>query len=161
MFFYVAYTNMNSVELRYATYYSQSMKIRIKYPISRLMVDTTQELFNRIPLITKYRVQEIVVTRTALPDHGDPRRGRRNERNYLEASGHKINYAGPSNESSWSNWFILSGSKPNGNEFYYRRWYTRYDVVSMEFEYQREDVETYNKIIEEMTLHDGILFDQR
>lgn len=160
IYYIIEYRYSHVDNMRYATYYSEAMKIRLRYPISRLMVDTTQETFDRIPLITSSRVQEVLVFRASLPDHRDIRRGQRDEKASLEALGHKINYVGPSNNSKWSNWFVLSGLKPNGNEFYYRRWYTNTDIVSVEFEYRQSDMELYNKIIEEMTLRDGLVFFQ-
>jgi hypothetical protein len=50
-----------------------------------------------------------------------------------------------------SNWYIVTGSKPDGSEYFYGRWYTAKDVVSIEFEYPRERLEIHNKIIEDMT----------
>ncbi len=145
----------------YKVYSSEKLGIKMVYPKSHLLVDTTQEEQGRIPLVTAARVQEVLVTRTPLPDHNNPRIGQRVERVSLETQGYKINYAGPSNPSNWKDWYILSGEKPNGDEFYYRRWYTDRDVVSIQFEYPKSEMRVYDDAIETMTLNDRFQFSKR
>jgi TIR domain len=147
--------------LNYQIYYSEKLGIKMVYPKSRLMVDTTQEEQGRIPLHTAERHQEVLVSRSPLPDHNNPRIGRRLEREALMGQGYTINYAGPSNPSNWEDWYILSGEKPNGNEFYYRRWYTEKDVVSIEFDYSKAMVGFYDDAIGAMTLKDRFQFTKR
>jgi hypothetical protein len=48
----------------YKVYDSKKLGIKMVYPKSRLMVDTTQEAQGRIPLITANRQREVLVTRT-------------------------------------------------------------------------------------------------
>ena len=41
---------------------------------------------------------------------------------------------------------------PDGRNYYFRRWYSSGDVVSIEFRYRAEFKALYDKIIEDMTL---------
>jgi hypothetical protein len=69
---YYAYTKIYPINLteglnpdmNYKVYDSKKLGIKMVYPKSRLMVDTTQEAQGRIPLITANRQREVLVTRT-------------------------------------------------------------------------------------------------
>ncbi len=136
----------------YQVYTSEKLGLKFVYPQSALMADTTKEDEGLIPLHTAYRDVEVLVSRRPLPDHNNIRIGRRLEKEALEQQGYNFNYIGPSKEKNWKDWYILTGEKPNGHEFYYRRWYTDKDVVSIEFDYPKEKVGAYNEIIGAMTL---------
>ena len=140
--------------LDYTFYESESLGVRFVYPRAVLIVDTTHEHEGRIPLHTRDRMQEVVVTATRLPSHNNPRLGRDAEVRNLEADGAAVNYLGPSKESNWSDWYVISGIRANKNEFYYRRWYTDKEVVSIEFDYAPEKIDLYNGAIPAMTLED-------
>lgn len=137
----------------YRVFNSAGLGIRMVYPQARLMVDTTREAQGRIPLITADRRQEVVVTRLARTGPDDPQVAREAERQRLHDRGYQINYSAPLNPASRANWYVLSGMKPDGTEFYYRRWYVDDDIVSIEFEYNREEIGFYNKAIDAMTLN--------
>ena len=61
-----------------------------------------------------------------------------------------LTYIAPDKEENWSNWYVLSGVR-RGSVFYYRRWYLPDSVVSMEFEYPKEQALLFNKVIPKMT----------
>jgi len=138
--------------LDYTWYHSEALDLRFPYPQAALMVDTTKEKEGRLPLHSRDRKQEVLITRTRLPSHNNVRVGRQLESEKLASEGDQANYLGPVNESNWSNWYVISGRKSNGDEFYYRRWYTDKDVVSIEFEYSPEKIGLYNDAIGAMTL---------
>src|SRR5689334_3439214 len=104
------------------------------------------------PLFNSQRQVEVVVRRSNLTDHDGVRAGRDKEAQKLRALGYHINYLGPHVETNWSNWYVITGSKPDGLEFYYRRWYTSNEVVSIEYEYLQDRRRLYNRVIEDMTL---------
>jgi hypothetical protein len=145
-------------EMDYHTYRSEKMQVSFVYPLAKLMVDNTHEAEGRLPLHTVNRETEVVVTRTPLPDHNNVRIGQRQERQALEAMGYNINYAGPTIEANWKDWYILSGRKPDGREFYYRRWYTSKDVLSIEFDYPLSKYSLYNELIAIMTQNNRFSF---
>lgn len=138
--------------LDYTWYYSESLGVRFPYPQAALMVDTTQENAGRIPLHARDRKQEVLVTVSRLPSHNSPKLGRDAEYQRLKEEGFTVNYLGPSNEANWSDWYVISGIAKDGDEFYYRRWYTDKDVVSIEFKYAAEKIGLYNDAISAMTL---------
>ena len=152
--------NVPDLALDYTDYESESLGVRFIYPRAVLMVDTTHEDEGRIPLHTRDRTQEVVVTVTRLPSHGNPRLGREDEARALEAGGAVVNYLGPSKESNWRDWYVISGIGANRNEFYYRRWYTDRDVVSIEFDYAPEKIDRYNEVIPAMTQGDRFQIDR-
>jgi hypothetical protein len=137
--------------LDYRRYHSSLLNLEFVYPQAQLTVDTTQEDKMVIPLLSPLRKVEVMIRRTKLPEHNNVRIGRDMEEKKVRDLGYSVNYLGPREEAKWSNWYIVTGSKPDGSEYFYRRWYTAKDVVSIEFEYPRERLEIYNKIIEDMT----------
>jgi hypothetical protein len=100
-----------------------------------------------------------VIRRTKLPEHNNVRIGRDIEEKRVHDLGYSVNYLGPREEENWSNWYIVTGTKPDGSEYYYKRWYTVKDVVSIEFDYPRARLELYNKIIGDMTTQKRFKFD--
>ncbi|MBC7980428.1 MAG: toll/interleukin-1 receptor domain-containing protein [Armatimonadetes bacterium] len=138
--------------LDYVWYYSESLGVRFPYPQAALMVDTTHESEGRIPLRSRDRKEEVVVSVSRVPSHNNPRLGREDELQNLKKEGATVNYLGPSNESNWKDWYAISGTNSNGDEFYIRRWYTDRDVVSIEFEYSADKIGLYNDAIGAMTL---------
>jgi hypothetical protein len=161
---YYAYTKIYPINLteglnpdmNYKVYDSKKLGIKMVYPKSRLMVDTTQEAQGRIPLITATRQREVLVTRTPLPDHKKAEVGQKLEREKLAGYGYTFNY-----DPKGEDWYILSGEKPNGDEFYYRRWYTSKDVVSIEFDYPKAVLTVYHDVIEAMTLKGRFQFTRK
>lgn len=139
-------------DLDYTWYYSESLGVRFPYPQAVLMVDSTHENEGRIPLHSRDREEEVLVTVSRLPSHNNPRLGRRSELHKLKEEGATVNYLGPSNESNWDDWYVISGITKDGNEFYLRRWYTDRDVVSIEFDYPADKIGLYNDAIGAMTL---------
>jgi hypothetical protein len=74
----------------------------------------------------------------------------------LAGYGYTFNY-----DPKGEDWYILSGEKPNGDEFYYRRWYTSKDVVSIEFDYPKAVLNVYHDVIEAMTLKGRFQFTRK
>lgn len=136
----------------YQAYSSDTLGLEFVYPQAVLQVDTTQEKAGKIPLITKDRQVEVLISRYPLPDHNNIRIGCRKEREELEEKGYTFNYIGPRKDKNWSNWYILTGLSPNDDEYFYKRWYTDKDVVSIEFNYPKSKIGLYNDVIPAMTL---------
>ncbi len=126
-------------------------QLRTSEPQAVLMADTTQENQGRIPLHSNDRKQEVLVTVTRLPTHNNVRLGRETELQALKEKGAVANYLGPSKDSNWSDWYVISGITAEGKEFYFRRWFTDKDVVSVEFEYTADKIGLYNDVIGAMT----------
>jgi hypothetical protein len=138
--------------LDYRSFHSSRLNLEFVYPQAQLTVDTTQEDKGIIPLLSPLRKVEVVIRRTKLPEHSNIRIGRDMEEKKVRDLGYSVNYLGPREEANWSDWYIVTGTKPDGSEYFYKRWYTHKDVVSIEFDYPQERLEVYNKIIADMTL---------
>jgi hypothetical protein len=136
--------------LDYRRFRSSRMGLEFVYPQAHLTADTTQEDKGIIRLMSPERNVEALLRRTKLPEHSNVRVGRDIEEKKLRELGYSINYLGPREEANWSNWYIVSGTKPDGTEYYYKRWYTNKDVVSIDFDYPKELIPLYDKIIEVM-----------
>jgi len=137
--------------LDYRRYHSAMLQLEFVYPQAELTVDTTQEDKRIIPLLSPLRKVEVVIRRTKLPEDNNVRIGRDMEEKRVRELGYTVNYLGPREETNWSNWYIVTGTKPDGSEYFYKRWYTVKDVVSMEFDYPREQLKLFDKIIGDMT----------
>ena len=75
-----------------------------------------------------------------------------NEQARLKADGWSINYVAPQVKPEEKNWYAISGIMPDGRHYYFRRWHTHNDLVSIEFRYRPESKTLYDKIIADMTL---------
>jgi hypothetical protein len=144
--------------LNYATYRSRPMRLQFVYPLHQLMLDTTKENLQHLPMLNAQGEIEVEIFRGPLPKNADPIRGSAEEQTKLKEQGWLINYVAPQVNPEQKNWYVVSGLMPNGWNYYFRRWYTKGDVVSIEFRYRPEFKALYDKIIEDMTLR-GIRFD--
>jgi TIR domain len=143
--------------LNYVTYRSKPMRMQIVYPMRQLMLDTTKENLQHLPMLNAKGEIEVEIFRSPLPTNYDPIRGSAEEQANLKEQGWTINYVAPQFSPEQRNWYVISGLMPNGWNYYFRRWYTNVDVVSIEFRYPPEVKVLYDKIIEDMTLR-GIHF---
>jgi hypothetical protein len=138
--------------LNYVTYRSRSMKVAFVYPMKHLMLDTTKEHMQRLPLANERGQVEVEILRSPMPAHRSAMQGSAAEQERLAKLGWTINYVAPQVEPASKNWFVVSGMTRDGRHFYIRRWYTAGDVVSIEFNYAPEFKALYDKIIADMTL---------
>jgi TIR domain len=138
--------------LDYVTYRSKPMQLQFVYPMHQLMLDTTQETSRRLPMMNVKGEIEVEISRSSLPAHYDVMLESADEQAKLKAKGWSINYVAPQVNPEAKNWYIVSGMMPDGKHYYFRRWYTHSDVVSIEFRYGPELKTLYDKIIADMTL---------
>jgi hypothetical protein len=146
-------------ELDYVTYRSRVMGLEFVYPRRHLMLNTMHEAELRLPLFNHQDETEVILFRSALPSHGDPRRGSAEEQEVLRQEGNIINYVGPQIDPEKKNFYVVTGIRPDGRTFYFRRWYTVRDVVSVEYVYRPESIPLYDKVIVDMTIR-SIRFDE-
>jgi hypothetical protein len=138
--------------LDYVTYRSKPMQLQFVYPMHQLMLDTTQETSRRLPMINANGEIEVEILRSSLPAHKDVILESADEQAKLKAEGWSINYVAPQVNPEAKNWYVITGIMPDGKHYYFRRWYTHGDVVSIEFRYRPELKTLYDKIIVDMTL---------
>jgi hypothetical protein len=140
-------------KLDYGCYESSQLQLEFVYPQEILMVYTTSEGKREIPLENNDGKVEVRITRSDLPPHRDVKKGREEETLALDQRGYRHNHLGPPPGKPWSNWYVITGRKGqegNSDHFYYKRWYTNHDVVSLEFDYSNEKRATYNGVISTM-----------
>jgi TIR domain len=138
--------------LDYVTYRSKPMRLQFVYPMHQLMLDTTQEASRRLPLINAKGETEVEIFRSSLSAPYDVMQESANEQARLKADGWSINYVAPQVKPEEKNWYAISGMMPDGRHYYFRRWHTHNDLVSIEFRYRPESKTLYDKIIADMTL---------
>jgi TIR domain len=136
--------------LDYRCYHSKYLGVEFIWPQGALTLVTTKEHDQTLTLINRDKEIEVRITRTPLPAHGDIRRARDAELHELRSKGYDDNELKPKPGEAWRNFYVITGHKPNTDEFYYKRWHTQTHVLSVEFDYSRKKIELYNRIIEDM-----------
>ena len=136
--------------LDFKCFRSTVMKVEFIYPMAELTVDTEKQDENIISMFNLEKEVEVLITRK-VPEHRDVRKARDDERRDLISRGFHVNFSYPQPGEAWSNWYMLTGhNRLTLEEFYYKRWFTERDVVSIEYNYKKERVRTYNEIIKHM-----------
>jgi hypothetical protein len=103
-----------------------------------------------IPMFNLQKEIEVQITRRRV-ERPDIQIARDEEKQHLVSSGAHINLSYPQPGDVWRNWYVLSGwNKSTHDEFYYKRWYVQDELISMEFNYKKERVRTYDDIIKHM-----------
>ena len=126
------------------------MKVEFVYPMAELTVDAEKQGESIISMFNLEKEVEVRITRR-VAEHDDVRKAGDDERRDLVGRGFHINFSYPQPGEAWSNWYMLTGhEKLTHQEFYYKRWYTKGHVVSIEFNYKKERVRIYNEIIKHM-----------
>jgi hypothetical protein len=139
-------------ELDYVTYQSQTMGVAFVYPRSHLTINTMHETEQRLPLFNHKGEVEVTIYRSALPSHRNPRQASADEQEALKREGNAINYVAPQIDPEKKDFYVVTGIRPDGKTFYFRRWYTVDDVVSAEYVYPPELIPLYHKVIYDMTV---------
>jgi hypothetical protein len=138
-------------ELNYVTYRSKNMGIEFVYPMKQLTLDTTKEQQRRLPMMNYKGEIEVEIYRSSLSIR-DPIQSSALEQKAVLQAGHTINYVAPQVNPEKKNWYVISGKLADGRDYYFRRWHTSGDMVSIEFRTQPELKALYDKIIPDMTL---------
>jgi hypothetical protein len=144
--------NIRDLEPRFdfKCFRSKLMKIEFVYPKAELTIDVEKQGEGIIPMFNLQKEIEVQITRKSV-ERPDIQRARDEEKQHLVSSGAHINLSYPQPGDVWRNWYVLSGwNKSTHDEFYYKRWYVQDEVISMEFNYKKERVRTYDDIIKHM-----------
>jgi hypothetical protein len=147
---YFQYFGQSGIEPSYESYRSEELGVGIIYPTNVLSLDTTQRKQRVLLLRNAYGAALIKISRTTGISSADVRVERQKEVDDLRKMNFNLTYIAPEKEENWSNWYVLSGVR-HGSVFYYRRWYTPESVVSMEFDYPKDQALLFNKLIPKMT----------
>jgi hypothetical protein len=137
-------------QLDYRCYHSRKMGIKFVYPQGALTLDTTKQSMMVLPLENRAGKIEVLITRRQLPEPQPIQEAREDERRALLEKGFRPNHFWPEDGQEWTDFYVITGRKPNNDEFYYKRWFTKGDVVSIEFDYTHEKLDQYHKIIPAM-----------
>jgi hypothetical protein len=144
------YIGQSGKEPSYESYKSDELGLAIIFPIDVLSLDTTQRQQRVLFLRNSHGAALVKISRTASTFSGDVRVERQKEVDDLRRMNFTLTYIAPEKEENWSNWYVISGVRI-GSVFYYRRWYKPESVVSMEFDYPKEQALLFNKVIPRMT----------
>jgi hypothetical protein len=159
----LAQCNLASLDAQfdYQCYHNRKLGIRFVYPLAVLELDTTKqsEMTLLLRTLTPARQVEIRITRTKLPEHGSIRRARDEEERKLRELGFDPNHFKPEEGEPWGDFYVITGWKPGMDIFYYKRWFTERDIVSIEFDYAAAHKRQYDKIIPDM-VKERFQFDQ-
>lgn len=144
--------------LDYRCYRSNALRVAFVYPQDALTLDTTKEDQLLLPMLSSSRRVEVLIRKEGKKGHDDIRKAREHEYRALTDQRFFINHIKPMVEEPWANFYVLTGHKPNGDEFYYKRWYVDGGIVSIEFDYSSDKISLYNKIIPDMVKERFIIF---
>jgi hypothetical protein len=140
-----------STEYNYKVYNSEELGVIFSFPGKILSLDTTQRKERRLTLVDGDGRVRVKLTRTSFPDDlRDVKVGRQREKDQLEKLGWTVTYAAPEKENTWKDWYVLSGVA-NNMVFYYRRWYVKDSIGSIEFVFPKELSALYDNLIPVMT----------
>ena len=81
--------------LNYVTYSSNPMRVQFVYPMHQLMLDTTKENLQRLPMMNTKGETEVEIFRSPLSPNRDPVQGSAEEQAKLKEQGWTINYVAP------------------------------------------------------------------
>jgi hypothetical protein len=157
--FYIAYPlifhecNLRGLDaqLDYRCYRSRKLGVRFVYPLTILELDTTKQGDMTLLLrnLARGGRADVVVTRRP-SGSGDIRAARDEEEKRLRREGYVPNHLKPEEGDQWGNFYVITGWKPDQDIFYYKRWFTGRDIVSLEFDYSAKDKRQYDTIIPDM-----------
>ena len=139
----------NSLDAKFTVYHSSELKATFNYPSNILSLNDRKRNENQLFLQDGEGQIRVKINRGAIEDTHDVKLAREHELAALEKMNNTVTYVAPEKEKNWSNWYVLSGVS-NNTVFYFRRWYEKDSILSMEFFFPKNQQPLYEFLIPNM-----------